>query len=584
MRFKGILLGCPFAIAVALTIAVLRPLWAAPVSPAPPSTNEPGTRASDAGKAEPELLLRGPIHEAFATPVADDVKAGIVVHKTPPQPIREKAPDMRPAGNNVVWISGYWAWDDGQNDFVWVSGVWRDAPPGRRWMPGYWAEADGGYRWIAGMWVDANSQQISYLPAPPDNVDRGPTSEAPGDNYFWISGCWVYGDDGYAWRAGYWAPAQDNWCWIPDSFCWTPRGVVFIPGYWDFPLGVRGTLFAPAFFGSRFPVGSYVYTPSIVVDIDNLYLHLFLRPACHHYYFGDYYGDAFAGIGFLPWFSFNTFTRGYDPLLTYYARQQSSQGVNAVKELQGWHSYFAEHRDLRPPHTVAALNQFAARNRGTEYAKQSLLGQPLNQVLTAAGAGSRFVKVSANERQSIAVTANALESLAKTRSGSEATGGKAMGQGAGKASAILRLPPLEEGAKTPAIGIKPPTSPNQKQPGLTSPGGERVLKTPTEKPTLPGEPKLPPIEKRPLKPEQKEPVIKQPPPAVEQPKPPVRQPPPEVEKPKPRTEYRPPASAERTPPPVDRTPPAVERTPPPVERTPPPAERHPREPMEKPHR
>ena len=48
-------------------------------------------------------------------------------------------------GDNVVWIPGYWSWDDSRNDFLWVSGIWRNLPPGRQWVPGYWSEAAGGF-------------------------------------------------------------------------------------------------------------------------------------------------------------------------------------------------------------------------------------------------------------------------------------------------------------------------------------------------------------------------------------------------------------------------------------------------------
>src|SRR5437867_578354 len=59
-----------------------------------------------------ELLARGPIHEAFAQPIVFDAKAGTVVKKEPPKPIEEMPPAEKPEGDNVQWVSGYWAWDD----------------------------------------------------------------------------------------------------------------------------------------------------------------------------------------------------------------------------------------------------------------------------------------------------------------------------------------------------------------------------------------------------------------------------------------------------------------------------------------
>ena len=85
-----------------------------------------------------QVLTRGPVHEAFAETVTFDPKPGIVATKAPPAAIEELPPDQKPEGANVAWIPGYWAWDDERNNFLWVSGIWRDLPPGRQWVPGYW--------------------------------------------------------------------------------------------------------------------------------------------------------------------------------------------------------------------------------------------------------------------------------------------------------------------------------------------------------------------------------------------------------------------------------------------------------------
>ena len=87
-------------------------------------------------------MTRGPVHEAFAAPLVHDPKPGPIVGKTPPKPVEEMPPDQRPEGDEVQWIPGYWQWDAGRNDFLWISGVWRDPPPGCQWVPGYWTSVD----------------------------------------------------------------------------------------------------------------------------------------------------------------------------------------------------------------------------------------------------------------------------------------------------------------------------------------------------------------------------------------------------------------------------------------------------------
>ena len=141
-----------------------------PVAPAQPPP--PAPAAADG----PEVLARGPVHEAFATSVESPAPAEIVP-KAPPDPIEELPPDQKPEGDHVQWLPGYWHWDNERSDFIWVSGFWRAAPPGRMWVAGSWHQVQGGYQWVHGFWqptaveqpaeVQQASQQIEYLAAPP---------------------------------------------------------------------------------------------------------------------------------------------------------------------------------------------------------------------------------------------------------------------------------------------------------------------------------------------------------------------------------------------------------------------------------
>src|SRR5262245_53434777 len=140
-----------------------------------------------------EVLTRGPVHEAFATPMELDPKPGPIIKTRPPAPIQEIPPDQKPDGVNIVWIGGYWAFDDEKDDFMWISGLYRNAPPGQAWMPGYWNEVEGGYQWNQGFWASTNNQEVQYLPEePPQTLENGPTSPAPSEDHFWVPGNWVY--------------------------------------------------------------------------------------------------------------------------------------------------------------------------------------------------------------------------------------------------------------------------------------------------------------------------------------------------------------------------------------------------------
>ena len=119
----------------------------------------PDTGAAGGSDQDPQVLTRGAVHEAFAAPVPGSPTPGLVIPKEPPAAIEEMPPDQKPAGANVQWIPGYWSWDQGRTDFVWISGVWREPPPGRQWVPGYWHQVDGGFQWVPGTWVPVPQPQ-----------------------------------------------------------------------------------------------------------------------------------------------------------------------------------------------------------------------------------------------------------------------------------------------------------------------------------------------------------------------------------------------------------------------------------------
>ena len=293
--------------------------------------------ASNPNVNEPEVLTRGPVHEAWAEPISFDAEPGPVAPRIPPEPVEEMPPDQRPEGDSVEWIAGYWHWDDERDEFLWVSGIWRNIPPGRQWVPGYWYEfEDGSAQWVSGFWTalddggqgfdvaqaNAGSQAIRYLPQPPPSLEAGPNIPAPGEDHFWAPGCWYWTDDRYVWRPGTWVRTTPRWVWVPPCYHATPGGYVFTDGYWDYPLATRGVLFAPVRFAHIRAVEVvrpvFRFTPSVVIVSSGLMEHLFCRPSFGHYYFGDYYEPAFIDRGFTWWARFGVGSGGFDPLFNFY--------------------------------------------------------------------------------------------------------------------------------------------------------------------------------------------------------------------------------------------------------------------------
>lgn len=348
-----------------------------------------------------QVLTRGPVHEAFAGMVTFNPEPGVVVAKAPPDVIEEMPPEERPEGDNVTWIPGYWAWDDERSSFLWVSGTWRALPPGRAWMAGYWGQTPQGYQWTSGYWADATVRETTYLPPPPATVEVGPNIAAPSMDYGWSPGCWMWYQGRYAWRPGYWAQGRADWDWMPAHYVWTPRGYIFVGGYWDYPVARRGVLFAPVYFEAGvYARRGYFYSPTIVIDLGVFIDHLFLRPRYHHYYFGDYYAASYHQGGFYASFSFQSGRHGYDPIYSH-QRWEHRRDREWEHRVERSHQYRRDHESARPPHTWAAQKNI---DPGTAESRQNrvMVATPISQLAKRKDSPMRFQPVAKDERQKLA--------------------------------------------------------------------------------------------------------------------------------------------------------------------------------------
>jgi hypothetical protein len=274
-----------------------------------------------------EVMARGPVHEAFAS-LTDEPAPTKPVAKKPPKPIEEMPPAEKPEGN-VIWINGYWAYDDDRKDFLWVSGLWRTAPPKKQWIAGYWREEGEQWQWVPGFWTavaeDQETKEVTYLPQPPQPPAVAKPDKAPAADCFYVPGVWVWNPntERYAWRAGYWARVQPGYVWVPDHYRWTPTGYLFIPGYWDLAVSRRGVLYAPVVIDPAVVTVGFYYTPVYAVSDTVVVDSLFVRPAYAHYYFGDYYGPAYAGLGYESIVVYSG--RRYDSIIVYETWSHRSQ-------------------------------------------------------------------------------------------------------------------------------------------------------------------------------------------------------------------------------------------------------------------
>ena len=342
----------------------------------------------------PEALTRGPVHEAYLQPGNSQLQPPAPILREPPKQVEEQPPDQKPEGA-VVWVPGYWQWDDDRSDFIWVSGFWRVPPPGRQWLPGFYRQVENGYQWVPGMWTGENQAQLNLVPTPPASIENGPSQPAPADNSVYLPGSWVYRDARYLWRPGYYTSYRPDYVWVPARYVSTPAGYVFVDGYWDYPLGRRGLLFAPV----AFPDGSasqpgYVFTPSEVVNADFLPSALFVRPAYGQYYYGDYFGPSFVAAGYTPWIDFNLYRNTPDPLFV-----QSRIGFGGAGWDRNMHTLYAQRAagvGVLPPRSLAqqrTMIRSQAPNSGS--VRNVTVVSPLAQ---ASSQGVRLAPVPVNER------------------------------------------------------------------------------------------------------------------------------------------------------------------------------------------
>jgi hypothetical protein len=348
-----------------------------------------GPNESDDGM---EVLTRGPIHEAFAEVSVDQRQPGVVVSRPVPEPINEIPPEFRPEGVNIAWISGYWSWDEEQNDFIWVSGIWRDIPPGRQWVSGYWMPVAGGSQYVSGFWRSAEQAETVYLPPPPQSLASSPNSPALSPSHVWINGSWVWYQNGYAWQGGYWLDSRPDMIWIPAHYAWTPRGYIFVRGYWDYHLERRGLLFAPRYYPRPiYRNHGYFYTPSVVLDIDAVFLSLFIRWDSHHYYFGDYYDARYERHGFHPWYSKRATRYGYDPYYRSYRQHRLVKDKAWENNYQRQFEYRRDHKEARPPRIYRPqMNQNFDKSRREE---DNIIGRRLDDVVVKRDQPVRFTRL-----------------------------------------------------------------------------------------------------------------------------------------------------------------------------------------------
>jgi hypothetical protein len=167
--------------------------------------------------------------------IADTVTTRVKV--APPAPREETIP---PGPNyHAYWIPGYWEWNG--RDFAWEGGHWEGDRPGMAYRQAYWIKNDGYWEFHPGEWVTVDTLAPTTVAAtttadvitvapPPPRVEVVPA--APGPDFIWISGLWVWGGGHYAWHPGHWTTARVGYVWAPAHWARYGGGWRLEGGYW----------------------------------------------------------------------------------------------------------------------------------------------------------------------------------------------------------------------------------------------------------------------------------------------------------------------------------------------------------------
>ena len=274
---------------------------------------------------------------------------------------------------------------------------------------------------MGGRFLDAGRRAGDRVSArPAGDRQRASAGPPPSPDKTWVPPCWYWYQGQYVRRAGYWLAAQPNWVWVPSHYVWTPRGYVFCDGHWDYPLETRGVLFAPVYFPpSVYARSGFSYSPSIVVDLGVLTANLFTYPRYSHYYFGDYYDDAYVSIGIYPRFESHRIHTWYDPI--YEHDRWRYHRTDPRWEEHQRHEYDLRRGDkhLRPARTYREQETRLARL--PESQRRTL---EVAQLLTTAVARKtfpvRFEQIKTAARQKIAQQATRVQTFRQERTRWEA--------------------------------------------------------------------------------------------------------------------------------------------------------------------
>jgi hypothetical protein len=239
-------------------------------------------------------------------------------------------------------------------------------------------------------------------------------------------------------------------------------------------------IFAPVRFAANvYSRPGYHYRPTTVISLSVFIDHLFLRPRHRHYYFGDYYANEYRRSGYFSSHSYHSGGHGYDPIFAHerWVHRQDNRWERRIEEND---TFFREHKEERPPHTLAALQKFNAQPDNRRRVKAGF-ARPLSDLVTSKESAIRFKAVNEDERRKFVQLGREIRdfsdqqrNLGKKTANDADT--KKPGKGEPTRVKFQRSPIFSKASEQPANEDTPPKRPEVRLPDAQSehkPGPER---------------------------------------------------------------------------------------------------------------
>jgi WXXGXW repeat (2 copies) len=100
-----------------------------------------------------KTLLAAVLAGSLALPLAAYAER-VYIDLAPPAPVYEQAPPR----DGYVYTPGYWQYDEGRRNHVWVKGEYQAQRRGEHWVAHEWRQENGRYRFNEGRWEKDKGQ------------------------------------------------------------------------------------------------------------------------------------------------------------------------------------------------------------------------------------------------------------------------------------------------------------------------------------------------------------------------------------------------------------------------------------------